>query len=273
MRGSWLDPLRRRKQRLQSLWRRLGGRWVALRALTPLRSGTVRDLPVFCISLCGDTAKRRFMELQVNRLGLRSFKFVDAIDGRGVPSGEFSARGLYDDALTRRYERTPVPAPGIALCLSHFGLWKKIADAGIECALILEDDAVFHADPMDNLDPDSLPSEWEFVSLDAYVLHKPPLGHIGGTIYSMESYHGGTAAYLVSAVGVRKLLKLASVPVCHPIDEYIVWYDHHRGEGREPWNALDLQPLQRCLVYPRPVSNGSLAGYWPSSVGGFLPAY
>lgn len=269
----WLNPLRRRKQRLVALWRCVVGKRLALSQLKPLPSGGVRGWPTFCISLPSDKAKRRFISEQARRLSLESFSFLDAVDGRSVSRDVYTERGLYDDALARRYETSSVSASNIALCLSHFRLWSAIASAGHPATMILEDDAVFHGRRIAALDPYMFPPEWDIVFMDSYVRHKPPRGRIHGTLFSMESYRGGTAGYLVSSRGARKLLRMASVPVCHPIDHYMWWYNSHRIEGREPWKNMELPPLHEYLVYPRPVMNGSLWGCWPSAIGDLLPDY
>jgi GR25 family glycosyltransferase involved in LPS biosynthesis len=268
-----MDRLRGRKQRLMALWRSLVGKQLALRRLRPLNPEGLREVPVFCISLASDADKRRYMKAQVRRLGFRSFRFFDAIDGRNLDPGYFAERGLYDDRLARKYENTFVSAPNIALCQTHFALWRLLADEIKGASLVLEDDAVFVGASVSALAPAVLPADWDVVLLDAYVRHKPPRGLISPNVYSMESYRGGTAGYLLSAKGARKLLRLASVPVCHPIDGYMGWYEHHRLEGVDPWRRLDMPPLSAYVVYPRPIENGSLAGFWPSAIGKSLPDY
>ena len=273
IRGRFLDPLRRQKQRMIVQWRRIVGKRWALRGVKPLTSDAARCLPTFCVSLQSDEAKRRFMQLQAERLGLCAFSFLDAIDGRSISKEDFEKQGVYDDALAQRYENSSVSAANIALCLSHFRLWKAIANAGWPAVMILEDDAVFHGKRIASVDPSSFPAEWDVVFLDAYIRHKPPRGQIQGTLFSMESYRGGTAGYIISASGARKLLRMASVPVCHPIDGYMGWYNHHRLENIPPWKGMELPPLHEYLIYPRPITNGSLFGFWPSSIGKSMPDY
>jgi GR25 family glycosyltransferase involved in LPS biosynthesis len=268
-----LNALRRRKQRAAVYWRRTVGRRLALARLRPLESDSLRSLPVFCISLPSDTRKRQFMRHQVDRLGFRAFSFLDAVDGRRLSPDVFAARGMYDDALARRYEGRGVSAANIALCQSHFRIWQTIADSGFSAALVLEDDAVFATEGLQRLDLAALPPEWDVASLDAYLHQKPPLGSIGGALYSLESYRGGTAGYVLSLSGARKMLAMAAVPVCHPIDGYMTWYNRHRLGESDPWRRMNLAPLHVVLVYPRPVLNGSLYGYWPSAIGGALPDY
>jgi hypothetical protein len=51
------------------------------------------------------------------------------------------------------------------------------------------------------------------------------------------------------------------------------WYNQHRTEQLAPWSKMQLPLLHEYLVYPRPVANGSLSGYWPSAIGKYLPDY
>lgn len=214
------------------------------------------------------------MARQVGKLGLDAFRFVDAVDGRTVPMREFAAKGLYDDAMARRYEGRPVSGTNVALCLSHFAVWELVVREAWPVALVLEDDAVFQGAALDCVEMGLLPEGWDVCLLDAYLRHKPPRGHVRRNIFTMESYRGGTAGYLLSAQGARKLLRIATVPVCHPVDGYMTWYNRHRLEGCPPWSELSLEPLESFLVYPRPVLNGSLAGHWGTCVGtGNCPDY
>lgn len=267
--NAWLDPLRRRKLRVKCTWRRWVGKEVSFAKLCPLVSDRIRHLPVLCISLPSDQAKRRFMARQAQRLGLKNFRFFDAIDGRVSSIRDFSAKGLYDDSLAVGYEGVSLSPPTVALTLSHFAVWEEIMREGHSLAMVLEDDAVFRGNLLDSVNVDMLPAGWDVCLLESWLRQKPPKENVEGNIFTLASYKGGSGGYLISSCGAEKLHHMSS-PVFHPADGYFTWYNRHRCEKRSPWELLPL--LSVFLVYPQPVINGSGAGYWKSGLGtGVIP--
>lgn len=99
-------------------------------------------LPVFVISLKGETTRREKMTLKLDALGL-PFSFFDAVDGR-----QFNVRSLPDyRGLTRRLWFGKDLTGGEMGCIrSHRAIFEKIVTEKIPAALVLEDDAILKDD-------------------------------------------------------------------------------------------------------------------------------
>ena len=259
--GKWLDPLRIFKRKLKLAMRHLVGRQIALTRLHRITSDSVRQLPVLCISLPLDTAKRNYMRKQSRKAGFEEFRFIAAVDGRRTSTTELIAQGLYDDELARRYEGRSLTAGDVATTLSHAKAHRTVVSEMREVALILEDDAVFQEDRLNSIDLSLLPAGWDVCLLEAWLRDSCPRDVIHGNIFGMASYRGGAGAYLLSLNGARKLLSV-SRPVIHPGDGAFTWYNRHLLEPNMPWHERVPQSLNVFLLYPFPVVNGSLSGHW-----------
>jgi glycosyl transferase family 25 len=94
-------------------------------------------LPVFVINLPDNQARREFMTLQLNALGMNTTLWP-AVDGRALSEQEVTQH--YDDAKARRYRRA-LTRGEIGCALSHIGIYRHMVAQNLPYALILEDDA------------------------------------------------------------------------------------------------------------------------------------
>jgi GR25 family glycosyltransferase involved in LPS biosynthesis len=199
---------------------------------------------------------------------------MDAVDGRRILPSEYQQQEIYSDELAHAYEGGTVSSTNIALTLSHFMVWRKITESDHAYSLVLEDDAIFVNSHFQALSFERISDgSDDIVLLDSYVKQRPPQGHIWGNHYTLESFRGCTGGYLISKEAAHKLLKVTLAPICHPIDGLFHWYNRHVVEKNLPWESLELKPLNFSLVYPRPIINGSLVGFWPSSISHYVPDY
>lgn len=91
---------------------------------------------IFVVNMKTSVKRRKIMEEQLNKLGLR-FEIFEAVQGDSLSEQEIMS--YYDkDFYT---SRPSYFTPGAAGCtLSHYFLYKKMVEENIETALILEDD-------------------------------------------------------------------------------------------------------------------------------------
>jgi glycosyl transferase family 25 len=97
--------------------------------------------PIHVISLKRATQRRAASKRALDAIGL-PFAFFDAIEGSKLTGAEVAA--VYDSERNAREYKRPLSLPEIGCYLSHYALWKRIADEKLDGAVILEDD--FDAD-------------------------------------------------------------------------------------------------------------------------------
>lgn len=145
------------------------------------------------------------------------WSFFDAVNGWALSREETEAR--YDQAATIREMGRPLSPGEIGCALSHAGIYRLMAERGIERALVLEDDVVIHERffdfPYERID-------WPFDVITFYsgntVVRRRSEHQVGGVAFHRpvwESFH--TPSYLVSLEGARKLAA-ANTPVVSDAD-------------------------------------------------------
>lgn len=167
-------------------------------------------MKVLVISLRRSVDRRRSVEEHLQQAGVE-FEFFDAVDGRAIDHEASQAQGA-------RWKLTPGE---VGCYLSHVDVWKRIVSEGLPSALVLEDDAL--------LAPDAWPlikqcaawgADWDLIRLSA--IEK----QVGWRVASLGRGHhlvlptkspSGSAGYVVSLAGARRLLAALSVPAT-PID-------------------------------------------------------
>ncbi len=161
-------------------------------------------IPVYVLNLARSPERRAFMEAGLARAGV-SPEFVAAVDGRacGRPAGALS-KGE------------------VALILSHRKAWRRLLRSPADFAAVLEDDAHIGAD-FSAL----LAADWRGLTFDAVKLETmydrvwiarsgPRIA--GRTLRRLGAEHLGSAGYLVSRAGAKKLLAQTRM-LDRPIDQ------------------------------------------------------
>ena len=92
--------------------------------------------PVFILNLNRKPERYIYVKNQLDKMGIKNYRRVSAIDGFNTPLEKFRDFGI-DPKLTEH--------KGIAGCAAtHVAVWKHIAENKYGWSLILEDDAHFH---------------------------------------------------------------------------------------------------------------------------------
>lgn len=169
------------------------------------------QIPIIVINLDRDVARMAHMETQLRKLGLSFTRFA-AIRGDALP------------ACLQPYfpEATPLKAGEIGCYASHLMIMKRLADAQVSSpVLVLEDDVALPGDLAHALRAiqHALPSDWDIVRLSNATKRVTrliaPLGNRDLVRYSHVPV--STGAYLISASGARKFLKVCARRL--PIDQ------------------------------------------------------
>jgi glycosyl transferase, family 25 len=158
--------------------------------------------------------------INLDRCTDRLGHMVDQLDRLGYPYERFSALGpKHIEELSRTLElpmlrgRCTAPEKGVAL--SHYTIWKKMLSDGIDHALILEDDVHFCRDARTLVDSvkDEISHGLRYdiikleTSLAGIFVDRKALNLQARTgLHRLRSNHAGTAAYIISRDGCRKMI-------------------------------------------------------------------
>jgi glycosyl transferase, family 25 len=200
-------------------------------------------IPAFFINLDRDANRRCFVEAQLSAAAIVAERFA-GVDGSDLP------------ALLARYfpldsGLTPTQ---LGCSASHLSIMRVIVDRSIDAALVLEDDAVLPANLRSVVDEvlAALPAGWDIARLcRAPKRAFRPLCELpdASRLVRYSRIPLGTAGYLVSRSGARKLLKPRRI------------YRPNDVEIAHPW-LLDLDVYG---VVPPPI--GQARGKLPSTIG------
>ena len=197
--------------------------------------------PVFVISLARAEERRRAVIRELEAANVR-YEIVDAVDGRDIRREDFAERleqyhrpegSCFRLNLGRRPGRR-LSLSEIGCYLSHYNLWRRMADDNIPAAVILEDDARLRPGFAAAV-AEAAACDWQW---DLIYLHYTdskkvfrelqPLGG-GHSLVQLKGTLNKAAAYMLSLDGAKKLL-----PHCrlmhHGLD--VVWKDYWNWGGR-----------------------------------------
>ncbi len=235
----------------------------------PVQSMTdhwIADLPIYCISLARAAERRAVMMAQVQRMGLRRFELVDAVDARDLTLPAVSRDGRYDPAACHALHGRDLTLNEIACSLSHAAVYTRIVSRGHPSALVLEDDALFHTRRLARFRLEDVPAGTDLVFFNAILDRTPPRDPIGRHLYRDTSYAGSSAAYLLTLEAARKL-SAASLPVIHAADgllgRALSVAPGQEHPFRQRGSAITLSAV---IVHPEPVTNGSIERFHVSAI-------
>lgn len=163
-------------------------------------------MKIFVINLDKSTDRLSHMALQLDRLGYPWERFP----ALGPAHIEDMSRTL---ELPMLRSRCTVPEKGVAL--SHYTLWKKVLAEGIDHALVLEDDIHFCRDARTLVE--SVKEKisrgfcYDIIKLETFLagifVDRKGLNLSARTrLHRLRSNHAGTAAYMISRDGCRKMI-------------------------------------------------------------------
>lgn len=210
-------------------------------ALSPVRS-------VF-INLGRAAERRRFMERQGERLGLRLERMA-AVEAAEITDATAARIG-------RSWER-PLTKPELGCFLSHEALWRQIAD-GVDPVLVLEDDVMLSPRLPSLLDQVAGLACVDLLNLENFERRRFLTGERrklrdGLSVLGVARDKSGSAAYLLWPAGARKLLLRAERGAA-PVDAFLHGLKALASFQVEPALAMQVHLLaKRGLPVPIPTA-------------------
>jgi procollagen-lysine,2-oxoglutarate 5-dioxygenase len=175
-------------------------------------------MKIFIINLRSAIEKRKRMKKMLDKVGC-DYEFFDAIKGSDVDPETYKSSPHWMDPYHHRH----ITQGEVGCALSHFTIWQRIVDSGIERAIIMEDD-------IDILDEDFI-GKCESIKVDydlIYLGRKKMDASIEEKVVTEESvvkssFSYWTCAYAVSNLGAKRLTHDSELFMNNiiPIDEYI----------------------------------------------------
>ena len=175
-------------------------------------------MKIFIINLRSAIEKRKRMKKMLDKVGC-DYEFFDAIKGSDVDPETYKSSPHWMDPYHHRH----ITQGEVGCALSHFTIWQRIVDSGIERAIIMEDD-------IDILDEDFI-GKCESIKVDydlIYLGRKKMDASIEEKVVTEESvvkssFSYWTCAYAVSNLGAKRLTHNSGLFMNNiiPIDEYI----------------------------------------------------
>ena len=183
-----------------------------------------QEIPVFLINLARRPDR---LETMAVRLQGTPFERVDAIDGQELSSTELAA-------YTGGNGEPAISISEAACALSHRKIWKQLLSEDIASACIIEDDVLLSDEfPKLMKDDEWLPDGFDLIKLETMkvkvYLARDIVSQAGEReLRFLNSFHGGTGAYIVSRGGAEALLD-ATHSIERPIDNMIFETARKRG--------------------------------------------
>lgn len=201
-----------------------------VRGIPRNRSDSLVNIPIFIINLERNRKRREFALRKLHDFGLEG-EIFPGVDGKSLDLDEIKTSGVYDDAVAHAKFSRSLSMGEIGCSLSHLRLYKKILDEDIAVAIILEDDAMFVENILQQLTGllEHLPDEADIVQMiyecKDYAAAEPGLVRF----LSRSCMPVASAGYLIRKSGAQKLLA-EGYPVRYPADSFI---------GRSPrWGTV-----------------------------------
>lgn len=214
---------------------------------------------IFMINLWRREERRDKMLMNFDALGL-DVQHFPAVDGKQMDEEYLKKMNIqflpgYEDPYSKR----PMTMGEIGCALSHYFIWEKIVEEGLEEVLVLEDDIRFEPYFKQRLevimDEVRMDREWDLVYVGRKRLLESSEPWVDGTNYLVRpSYSYWTLGYLISLKGAKKLLAERPLQRLVPVDEYLpIMFDKHTNENwkkefpNRNLNAFSVAPL---LLFP-----------------------
>ncbi|MFY7922816.1 MAG: glycosyltransferase family 25 protein [Gemmatimonas sp.] len=224
------------------------------------------DMPVYCITLKRAVKRRANMERQARLMGLRQLHFVEAVDASKLSVEQLIADGIYDKGESLKWHTNGLTLNEVACSLSHAACYRRMVEAGVDRAIVIEDDALFRTRRLARLELSRVPEWADLLFLNAFYESTPPKERVAPYLYSDQSYLGSCAAYMLTASAAARLLD-AAIPVVHAADGLVGraldWAGDLPHAFRQQGCTLKLRGV---MVYPEAVTNGSTEHYYRSSL-------
>ncbi|KAF7690961.1 procollagen galactosyltransferase 1 [Silurus meridionalis] len=216
---------------------------------------------VFMINL-QRRADRRVRMLRALRLQGIDCKIMPAVDGKAMNVSEIHSMGIHMlPGYSDPYHGRPLTKGELGCFLSHYNIWKEIAERGLKTSLVIEDDLRFEIFFKRRLK--NLMSEVEREGLDWDLIYigrkRMQVDHPEKAVPNIHNlveadYSYWTLGYMMSLQGAKKLLKAEPLKKMLPVDEFlpVMFNKHPVSDYMEQFETRDLKAFsaEPLLVFP-----------------------
>lgn len=148
-----------------------------------------------------------------------------------------------------------ISAGAFACFQSHRLIWQKLLESGENCAVVLEDDVLLAENFASALMKENLPARFGVIKLETnrtrVHLGRRSNGSAGDReIFSLHSYHAGTAGYILSAPASQVLLDCSN-QIVTPVDEFIFKELHLTKAGLAAYQMVPAPVIQGAVLPER----------------------
>jgi glycosyl transferase family 25 len=203
-------------------------------------------MQTYVINMANATKRMEHMSAMLREMGIAYERF-DALDP------ERAARHpLFSQIRPLRVNRSWVSGE-VACLLSHYELWRLIAEGLHRYGLILEDDVLLHPGLREIIDGTwPLPKDADLVKIETDAQSIVALSHRAisaeeGPVYRrLLSMHGGTGAYILSQEAARFLVTSDEVANSFdmPVDDMLFVPTHPIGRRLRVYQAVPALAIQ-----------------------------
>ncbi|XP_028828060.1 procollagen galactosyltransferase 1 [Denticeps clupeoides] len=216
---------------------------------------------VFLINLARRADRRERMLRTLRELEV-GCKVTAAVDGKALNISQIAALGIkmvpgYNDP----YHGRPLTKGEVGCFLSHYNIWKEIAERRLKTSLVIEDDLrfeVFFKRRLQNLmqEVESEGLDWDLIYIGRKRMQVEHSEKSVPNIHNLveADYSYWTLGYMLSLKGAEKLLKAEPLTKMLPVDEFLpVMYNKHPvTEYNDHFKQRNLRAFsaEPLLVYP-----------------------
>lgn len=214
---------------------------------------------IYMINLWRREERREKMLLNFEALGL-DVEHFPAADGKLMDEEYLKKMNIqFLPGYSDPYSKRPMTMGEIGCFLSHYFIWERMVEEGLQEVLILEDDIKFEPFFKQRLqvvlEEVRANRDWDLVYLGRKRLQELSEPWVDGANHLVRpSYSYWTLGYLISLKGATKLMEERPLQKLVPVDEYLpIMFDKHtNGEWKKEFpkrnlNAFSAAPL---LLFP-----------------------
>ncbi len=175
----------------------------------------------FVLNLQRAPERRAYAIEHLSSRGIRC-EIVEAVDGKSLCFDELKANGTYSSAASKEAFSRDLSLSEIGCTLSHLRAYQHMLEAGVDQALIFEDDLLLIANFLPELSPrmDRLPKDWGILQLTCPSTEFQAIGNGLVQYLGQTNLPVASSAYLISASGAETFLRNA-YPIRYPADSLI----------------------------------------------------
>uniref|UniRef100_A0A673WGU3 procollagen galactosyltransferase n=1 Tax=Salmo trutta TaxID=8032 RepID=A0A673WGU3_SALTR len=189
-------------------------------------------------------------------------KVIQAVDGKAMNISEINTLGIHMlPGYSDPYHGRPLTKGELGCFLSHYNIWKEIAERGLKSSLVIEDDLrfeVFFKRRLMNLmsEVESQGLDWDLIYIGRKRMQvdrpEKSVPNIHNLVEADYSYW--TLGYMMSLQGAQKLLRAEPLKRILPVDEFlpVMFNKHPVSDYMEHFEERDLKAFsaEPLLVFP-----------------------